>query len=98
MPTTVAMAQYVGSITADNQTALAKIDRPTLLLFSDEMKSTMEAMHDRIRGSRLEAFPGAGHALFVDQADHFDAVLEAFAASLHDGAAGRGCRPRPASQ
>lgn len=83
MPPVVAEAQYLGTITSDHRAVIAKIDRPTLLISGDEEARTMRAVHDQIPGSELEPFPGAGHALFVDQADRFDALLDAFAARAH---------------
>jgi pimeloyl-ACP methyl ester carboxylesterase len=35
-------------------------------------------MQKQIAGSRLERFESAGHALFVDEADRFNAVLDEF--------------------
>jgi pimeloyl-ACP methyl ester carboxylesterase len=39
-------------------------------------------MQKRIAGARLEKFAGAGHALFVDEADKFNALLDDFLKAL----------------
>ena len=39
-------------------------------------------MQKQIHGSQLEIFDGAGHALFVDDADHFNTLLEEFLLDL----------------
>jgi pimeloyl-ACP methyl ester carboxylesterase len=39
-------------------------------------------MQKQIRGSQLEVFEGAGHALFVDDADQFNSMLEEFLLDL----------------
>lgn len=83
-PTDSAIALLLGSMTTDLTPALAKIGRPALITYAPGGPWTpvYQAMHQKIAGSRLEAFPGAGHALFVDQAEKFNAVLEEFLAGL----------------
>ena len=39
-------------------------------------------MHKRIAGSRLEVMENAGHVLFLDQPDRFNALLTDFLKSL----------------
>jgi pimeloyl-ACP methyl ester carboxylesterase len=39
-------------------------------------------MQKRIPGCRHEIFQGAGHALFVDQADKFNTLLDEFLQSF----------------
>ena len=81
-PTDTAVALFIGTLNQDNSKSLAKIDRPTLITvtkspFTDNYKKMSEA----IRGSKLEVFE-AGHALFVDDADRFNKVLEDFLGTL----------------
>lgn len=82
-PTAQAMALFVGALATDNRPALAKFARPTLLVIT---KSPLDAaafdMQKRIPGARLEQFEDAGHALFVDDADRFNAVLDEFIKGL----------------
>lgn len=83
-PTDSAIALLLGSLTTDLTPALARIDRPALIAYAPGGPWTpvYQAMQEKIRGSRLEAFDGAGHALFVDQAEKFNAMLEEFLRSL----------------
>jgi microsomal epoxide hydrolase len=78
-PTASAMALFVGSFSTDGRPALAKIARPTLLVVT---KSPFDAMYldmqKRIAGARLEQFEDAGHALFVDDAERFNSVVDEF--------------------
>jgi pimeloyl-ACP methyl ester carboxylesterase len=39
-------------------------------------------MQSKIKGSKLEVFEGDGHALFVDDADKFNALVEDFLLDL----------------
>jgi microsomal epoxide hydrolase len=82
-PTPIAVALFIGTVTSDLRPALAKVDKPALIAIAPGgMWDPMyEQMHQAIAGSRLEKFEGAGHALFVDQADKFNAVLESFLAT-----------------
>jgi pimeloyl-ACP methyl ester carboxylesterase len=83
-PTDSAIALLLGSITTDLTPALAKIDRPALITYAPggPWTAMYQAMRQKIPGSRLEAFDGAGHALFVDQAEKFNAVIEEFLRGL----------------
>jgi non-heme chloroperoxidase len=80
MPTNSAMALIMGGIASDNRPALAKIDKPTLIVvaFVAPWMRFYEDLQQRIRGAKLEVFKDAGHALFVDEADRFNALLDGF--------------------
>lgn len=82
-PTNTAMALLIGLMASDNRPALAKIDKPTLIVVAPSPYSAIyEDMHKRISGSRLETFEEAGHALFVDEPDRFNTLLEDFLNNL----------------
>lgn len=83
-PTDAAVALAVGQARSDHRAALSRIDRPTLIAIAPGGMWTeqYEAMRDSIPGARLERFEGAGHALFVDQAERFNRALEEFLAGL----------------
>jgi non-heme chloroperoxidase len=80
MPTNSAVALIMGGIAADNRPALAKIDRPTLIVVAlvRPWMSFYEEMQRHIKGARMEVFEDAGHALFVDEAARFNALLDEF--------------------
>lgn len=84
-PTDTAVALFIGMFTADNRPALAKVDKPTLIVIAAG-ESSMQPMYDdmqkRISNSRLEILDGVGHALFVDDAAHFNRVLSEFLSGL----------------
>ena len=81
-PTNSALALFLGSFTADFRTALPRIDKPTLIIVAavPAWMSLYEDLQNRIRDSRLEVLPGAGHALFVEEAPRFNALLADFLA------------------
>lgn len=83
-PTSAGAALFLGMISTDNRAALSKIDRPALICVAPggPWDSVYEDMQKRIPGARLEKFDGAGHALFVDQSDKFNALLDEFLQSV----------------
>jgi 3-oxoadipate enol-lactonase len=70
----------------DATTALASIDVPTLIVVGDEDVLTpvkeSHAMHQGIRGSRLEVLSGAGHVSNFERPAAFNHVVSEFLASL----------------
>lgn len=73
-------ALMVGGMTTDHRDALDEIDVPVLLAVTrSPFLPRYEEMRDRIPDVRFEVFE-AGHALFVDDSEGFNAVLEEFLA------------------
>jgi pimeloyl-ACP methyl ester carboxylesterase len=66
----------------DSTGTLERIDVPTLVVVGDQdvitPPSDARAMHQAIRGSRLEVIAGAGHMTPVEAPERFAAVLSAF--------------------
>jgi non-heme chloroperoxidase len=62
----------------DRRPALAKINRPTLVIASTEspLLESQKKMAQAIVGAQLILVKGAGHALFVDDPRAFDEALE----------------------
>jgi len=78
-PANSAFTLGTASVLTDNRPALAKIDRPTLIVAAaGPLIDAFRDMQRRIRGSRLVVFQDVGHALFVDEADQFNSLLEEF--------------------
>lgn len=80
-PTSDAVALLVGKFSTDYRSVAAKIDKPTLFCYADSPympAAAQQAMQQSVKGSRLEVFHGDGHALFVDDPDHFNSVLQDF--------------------
>lgn len=89
-PTSDAVALLVGNMSADYRASSVKIDKPSVFCFADSAYMSavaQQAIQRSVKGSRLEIFKGAGHALFVDNADQFNSVLEIFLTSLDKSSA-----------
>jgi non-heme chloroperoxidase len=83
VPTNTAVALLVGYFVADYRSVLPKIDKPSIVCAAKTgYMSTIVDMQKQIHGSQLEVFDGAGHALFVDNADQFNSLLEEFLLDL----------------
>jgi non-heme chloroperoxidase len=82
-PTNSAVALLVGYFVADYRPLLPKIDKPVLLCAAKTpYMTTIVDMQKQIPGAQLEIFDGDGHALFVDDPDKFNALLEDFLQDL----------------
>ena len=78
-PTNTGAALFLGMITTDNRPALAKIDKPTLIVVArSPWLPLYEDLHKRIAGSRFAVMDNVGHALFVDDPERFNALMEEF--------------------
>jgi non-heme chloroperoxidase len=84
VPTNSAVALLVGRYAADYRAVLPRIGKPTLVCAAAKSPyfDRVAQMQSKIPGSRLEVFDGAGHALFVDDADQFNSALDSFLDSL----------------
>ena len=63
---------------SDLRPALAKIDKPLLYVATPNMKAQAEMLRQRLPAANIEMFENAGHALFVDEPDRFNALLAEF--------------------
>jgi microsomal epoxide hydrolase len=83
VPTNSAVALLVGYYVADYRPLLPKIDKPAVVCAANSgYMGTIVAMQKNIPNSKLEVFEGDGHALFVDDPDKFNALVEDFLLSL----------------
>ena len=80
---TAAVLIYNMIAVKDFNAAFAKENRPLLFTYQPETQSAADLLKAKL-GDRvqLERFDDAGHALFVDDADRFNQVLEKFVAGL----------------
>jgi pimeloyl-ACP methyl ester carboxylesterase len=80
-PTAIGAAMLLDDLLGpDRRPALAKFTTPTLVIASatsPELEA-QKAMAAKLPKARLEVMEDAGHAVFVDQPAHFDALLESF--------------------
>jgi non-heme chloroperoxidase len=72
---TLMVASAVGPDT-DMRQYFAKIDKPLLYVGVLAKRAQTEALKAAVPSARIELLDGAGHALFVDQAERFNALLE----------------------
>jgi microsomal epoxide hydrolase len=83
VPTNSAVALLVGYFVADYRPVLPKIDKPVVVCAAKSgYMSAIVAMQKNIPSSKLEIFDGDGHALFVDDPDKFNALVEDFLLNL----------------
>jgi len=86
VPEDSAIAASVSAIgRADWTPAIRKIDRPLLVICQLRMKPmAADLIQSLVPSTRAEFFEDAGHALFVDDAERFNKVLDDFLLHLPD--------------
>ena len=57
---------------------LSKVDRPLLFVVTEPQRNQAEGVSADLPAARVEVFERAGHALFVDEPDRFNQLLEDF--------------------
>jgi non-heme chloroperoxidase len=77
-PTNTFAALWYNTYTTDYRSVLPKIDKPTLVVTSEVSQDLMREMSQSIPNAQFELISNAGHALFVDQPDQFNQLLEKF--------------------
>ena len=84
MPADSAISSSISSVgRADWRPAINKLDRPVLITCQAALKPmAADLVKSTIPSTRVETFDDAGHALFVDDADRFNSLLEGFVAHL----------------
>lgn len=84
MPTDSAIAASLSSVSrADWRPAKVKLDRPVLVMCESAIQAmTADPIKKNVPSAQVEAFANAGHALFVDDAERFNTVLEEFVKGL----------------
>jgi len=80
---TAAVLIYNMIAARDIPAGLARIDKPLLFAYQPETQSTADLLKSKLGEKvRFERFDGDGHALFVDDPEKFNRVLEDFVQSL----------------
>ncbi len=78
----VLYGDYLACDRFDVMAELDKINVPTLIMCGDEDQLTpvkySQFLLERIKGSRLEILPGAGHMLMMEAAELFNEKIGAF--------------------
>jgi microsomal epoxide hydrolase len=79
VPTNTAVALLAGYRGRDWRPVLEKLDKPVLYAITKPNESQGEMLKSKLPSARVELFPEAGHVLFVDETERFNAILEEFA-------------------
>jgi pimeloyl-ACP methyl ester carboxylesterase len=86
VPARVWRATLKGLLDDDSSEELNKIKAPTLIIWGDKdaivPRSEQETLRERIAGSRLVVYPGAGHALYWEEPAHVASDIMAFIETL----------------
>ncbi len=77
--TNTAVALLAGYRGRDWRPVLEKLDKPVHYTITKRQESQGEMLKTKLPSARVELFPEAGHVLFVDETDRFNAILEEFA-------------------
>lgn len=62
---------------------LAKVDKPVLYVNEPQLAAQAQIVKTKMPSARVETFEDAGHALFVDDAERFNRLLDEFISSVH---------------
>jgi microsomal epoxide hydrolase len=80
---TAAVLIYNMIAVKDFSTGLARMNRPVLFAYQPESQGSADFLKSKLGDKlRLERFDGDGHALFVDDPEKFNHVLEEFIQGL----------------
>ncbi len=86
VPARVWRAVFAAGLEVDLSAELGKIEAPTLIIWGERdasiRRSDQEALAAAIAGSRLTAYPGAGHVLHWEEPERFASDLVAFTEDL----------------
>jgi len=67
----------------DLSPVLAKLDKPVLFVYEPQLGATAQIVKTKIPSARVENFEDAGHALFVDDAERFNKLVDEFVTAAH---------------
>lgn len=85
-PPAIGVAMLISDLFGPDRTdAIGRIDVPTMIVASPRSPELAEqrATAARIPGAEFHAVEGAGHAVFVDEPERFEALLATFLQRLH---------------
>lgn len=84
VPTDTAVALIANMVAVtDFSKAFSKINRPVLFIYEPALQKNAEFVKEKLGTKvRLERFDGDGHALFVDDPEKFNRVVDEFVQSL----------------
>ena len=80
---TAALLIYNMIAVKDFAPGLARMDRPVMFMYQPDSQASADYLKSKLADKlRLEKFEGDGHALFVDDPEKFNRVLEEFVKGL----------------
>jgi microsomal epoxide hydrolase len=83
VPADTAVVLVYDMVATDFSNSFAKMDRPLLFAYQPDSQKTADLLQSKLGDKvRLEKFEGDGHALFVDDPEKFNHVLEDFVQGL----------------
>jgi non-heme chloroperoxidase len=83
VPADTAVVLVYDMVATDFSGSFSKIDRPLLFAYQPDSQKTADLLQSKLGDKvRLEKFDGDGHALFVDDPEKFNRVLEDFVQGL----------------
>jgi non-heme chloroperoxidase len=81
-PTNTAAVEMFNVLSLGDVTPiLAKLDKPVLYIYEPQLESQAKLIQSKLPSARAEVFK-AGHAMFVDDPEHFNKVVAEFINSL----------------
>lgn len=81
-PTNTAAVEMFNVLSLGDVTPIfAKLDKPALYIYEPQLESQAKLIQSKLPTARVELFK-AGHAMFVDDPDHFNQVVAEFINSL----------------
>jgi non-heme chloroperoxidase len=81
-PTNTAAVEMFNVLSLGDVTPiLAKLDKPVVYIYESQLEAQAKLIQSKLPSARVEVFK-AGHAMFVDDPDHFNKVVADFINSL----------------
>lgn len=77
-PTNTAAILSLEMLQFDYRAALRKLDRPVMFVARPERLNQANIVRAEVPTTRIEVFPDSGHAVFLDEPERFNTVLEDF--------------------
>ena len=83
-PTSAAVTLQTNALSFDYRPVLGKLQRPALLVYrADPSNDALsKTVRERLPSAQIEFMDGVGHALFLDDAERFNRIMEGFVKAL----------------
>ena len=83
-PTNTAIALQTNALSFDYRPVLAKLPKDALLVYraGPENQTFAKTVRDRLPSAQIEFMDGVGHAMFLDDSERFNSIMDGFVKSL----------------